>query len=68
MDIPEEKTRDQAVAIRQRIPRRFRMDLIVRTPRELAFRVANNDWFYPEIVEKGKVLYESPDAGVGTKR
>lgn len=67
MDIPEERTRDQAVAIRQRIPRRFRMDLIVRTPRELAFRVAHNDWFYREILEKGKVLYESPDAGVGTK-
>jgi predicted nucleotidyltransferase len=67
MDIAEEKTRAQAVAIRQRIPRRFRIDLIVRTPRELAFRVANNDWFYREILERGKVLYESPDVGVGSK-
>jgi predicted nucleotidyltransferase len=67
MDIPEENTRQQAVVIRQRIPRRFRMDLIVRTPRELAFRVAHNDWFYREILERGKVLYESADAGVGAK-
>jgi predicted nucleotidyltransferase len=67
MDVPEEQTRAQAVAIRRRIPRRFRMDLIVRTPAELAFRVAHNDWFYREILEKGKVLYESPDAGVGAK-
>jgi predicted nucleotidyltransferase len=67
MDIPEDQTRQQAVAIRQRIPRRFRMDLIVRTPRELAFRVANNDWFYREILERGKTLYESPDARVGAK-
>jgi predicted nucleotidyltransferase len=67
MDIPEDDTRRQAVAIRQRIPRRFRMDLIVRTPRELAFRVAHNDWFYREILERGKVLYESADAGVGAK-
>jgi predicted nucleotidyltransferase len=61
MDIPEEETRRQAVKIRQGIPRRFRMDLIVRTPAELAFRIAHNDWFYREILEKGKVLDESPD-------
>jgi len=67
MDIPEDQTRRQAVAIRQRIPRRFRIDLIVRTPTELAFRVAHNDWFYREILERGKVLYESADARVGTK-
>ena len=67
MDIPENDTRRQAVAIRQRIPRRFRMDLIVRTPRELAFRVAHNDWFYREILERGKILYESFDTGVGPK-
>ena len=67
MDIPEEDTRRQAVAIRQRIPRRFRMDLIVRTPQELAFRVAHNDWFYREILERGKVLYESTNARVGSK-
>jgi predicted nucleotidyltransferase len=59
MDIPEDQTRQQAVAIRQRIPRRFRMDLIVRTPAELEFRVAHNDWFYREILEKGAVLYEA---------
>ena len=67
MDIPEDQTRDQAVLIRQRIPRRFRMDLIVRTPRELAFRIAHNDWFCREILERGKVLYESADVGVGAK-
>lgn len=67
MDIPEDDTRRQAVAIRQHLPRRFRMDLIVRTPNELAFRVAHNDWFYREILERGQVLYESTDARVGTK-
>ncbi len=67
MDIPEDETRRQAVVIRQHIPRRFRMDLIVRTPRELSFRVAHNDWFHREILERGKILYESADAGVGAK-
>ncbi len=67
MDVPEAQTRDQAVAIRRCIPRRFRMDLIVRTPADIAFRLAHNDWFFREIMEKGKVLYESPDAGMGAK-
>ena len=67
MDIPEEQARQQAVTIRQSIPRRFRMDLIVRTPREIAFRVAHNDWFLREILEQGQVLYESANAGVGSE-
>lgn len=67
MDIPEDEASHQAVAIRQRIPRRFRMDLLVRTPREIAYRVAHNDWFLREVLERGKVLYESADVGVGAK-
>jgi predicted nucleotidyltransferase len=67
MAVPESQTRDQAVEIRRRIPRRFRMDLLVRTPEEIAYRVAHNDWFLREVTERGKVLYESTDAGVGAK-
>jgi predicted nucleotidyltransferase len=67
MDIAEDQTRQQTVAIRQRIPRRFRMDLIVRTPGEIAFRLAHNDWFYREILKRGTVLYESTNAGMGAK-
>jgi predicted nucleotidyltransferase len=38
------------------------MDIIVRTPAEMAQRLAMGDFFLAEIVEKGKVLYrrESP--------
>ncbi|MBI1830682.1 MAG: nucleotidyltransferase domain-containing protein [Planctomycetes bacterium] len=67
MDIPEDQTRQQAVLIRQRIPRRIRMDLIVRTPAEIAFRVKHNDWFFRDILERGEVLYESSDARMGAK-
>ena len=63
MAIPESQTRRQAVEIRQRIPRRFRMDLLVRSPEEIAYRVSHNDWFLREIMQKGQVLYESVDAG-----
>ena len=59
MDIPESETTRQAGEIWQRIPRRFNMDLLVRSPKEIAYRVSHNDWFLCEITEKGEVLYES---------
>ena len=59
MDIPESETSRQAGEILQRIPRRFRMDLLVRSPEEIAYRISYNDWFLREITEKGDVLYES---------
>ena len=68
MPIPESQTRHQAVEIRRRIPRRFRMDVIVRSPEEIAYRVSHNDWFLQEITQEGQVLYESVDAGMGPER
>ena len=59
MEIPESETHCQAVEILQRIPRRFSMDLLVRSPEEIAYRVAYNDWFLREITERGAVLHES---------
>lgn len=57
MDIPASETRHQAANIRARIPERFSMDLLVRTPDELAYRISHNDWFLRKITESGKVLY-----------
>lgn len=59
MDIPESETSRQAGEILQRIPRRFSMDLLVRSPEEIAYRISHNDWFLREITEKGDVLYKS---------
>ena len=61
MPIPKSETRRQAAEILQNIPRRFRMDLLVRSPEEIAYRVSYNDWFLREVTEKGEVLYESAD-------
>ena len=61
MEIPESETRRQAVEIDERIPHRFRMDLLVRSPEEIAYRVSYNDWFLREITEKGEVLYSAVD-------
>ena len=45
----------------------FPMDLIVRTPETLKWRIEEGDWFLREITSKGKVLYEKADGGVGAK-
>ena len=58
---------NQAVRIRRLTSHPFPLDLIVRTPAYLRKRLELEDWFLREVVGKGKVLYESTDAGVGTK-
>ena len=59
MSIPESERHRQAEEIQKRIPHQFRMHLFVRSPEEIATRVAHNDWFLREILEKGNVLYGS---------
>ena len=66
MDIPKSEFLPQAIEIRQRIPRRFRMDLLVRSPEEIAYRLSYNDWFLREITEKGQLLHGS-DADCNVK-
>jgi len=57
MDVPEAETRRCDREIRRRISYRFPMDLLVRSREEMAYRIAYNDWFLREIMEKGEVLY-----------
>jgi uncharacterized protein len=47
----------KAIEIRNKINARLPLDLIVRTPEQLAQRLAQNDWFMREIVERGRTLY-----------
>lgn len=61
MPVEKSETHRQASEIRERIPRRFSMDLLVRSPEEIAYRISHNDWFLREVTEKGEVLYESED-------
>src|SRR5215470_2479318 len=63
--MPARDERSQAVKIRLAVERDFAMDLIVRTPENLRWRLAAGDWFLREIVAKGKVLYEADHARVG---
>lgn len=55
----------KAVEIRNRVPAGFPLDLLVRSREQIHRRLALNDFFLREVVEKGKVLYEAPHARVG---
>ena len=65
--MPARNQHDQAVRIRWEVPAPFPMDLIVRTPTNLKWRLEEGESFHTEIVTKGKVLYEKIDAGVGAQ-
>lgn len=53
---------EQAIAIRQFLRYSRPLDILVRSPGELARRLALHDWFLREVVERGRVLYERPHA------
>ena len=67
MPIPKSENRRQALAIRDRIPDCFSMDILVRSPEEIAYRLSHNDWFLKEVTERGEVLYEPFNYRMGRK-
>lgn len=52
----------KAVQIRQEVDADFPLDLIVRTPEDIEWRLAEGDCFLQEILSKGKVMYEAAHA------
>ncbi len=63
-------TRDrhaQAVRILYRLEPPFPLDLLVRTPKDMAWRLEEGESFTTTIVTQGKVLSEKNDKGVGQK-
>lgn len=58
---------DQAARICRAIDSQFPLDIIVSTPKNLAWRLKEGDSFLREITTKGKVLYEKTHRPVGAK-
>ncbi|MEX2214952.1 MAG: nucleotidyltransferase domain-containing protein [Phycisphaeraceae bacterium] len=56
---------DAAIRIRLGLTVSFALDLIVRSKREIKERIAMNDFFLAEIMEKGLVLYAADDTRMG---
>mgnify|MGYP001176763456 CR=1 FL=1 len=52
----------KAIEIGVRSPAPFACDLLVRSPQKIRQRLAWGDCFIQEILEKGKVLYETHHA------
>lgn len=65
--MPATNQLSQATRIRLAVPREFALDLLVRTPEDLKWRLEEGDFFLREIVSKGKVLYAKAHPRVGPK-
>jgi hypothetical protein len=52
--MPARNETDQAVRIRKVVDPHFALDIIVWTPRNLAWRLEEGDWFLREIVGRAK--------------
>ncbi len=62
--MPAYNESNQAVRIKQKTDHHFPLDLVVRTPENLRWRLEEGDWFLREIVSKGTVLYDTADGGL----
>jgi predicted nucleotidyltransferase len=65
--MPARNQLDQAVKIELACDPPFPLDIIVRTPHNMQWRLAEGESFLREIMTKGKVLYEKNHAGVGSQ-
>jgi len=63
--MPARNQLDQAFKIRWQLPAPFAMDLLVRTPKEMKWRLEEGESFLTEITSKGKVLYEKDHRRMG---
>ena len=65
--MPARNQIDQAIKIRLAVAAPFPLDLIVRTPHNMRWRLEAGDWFLREIVSQGKVLYDRANGRMGPK-
>ncbi len=65
--MPVRNTTDMAAKIHLALMPPFPIDIIVRTPKEVRWRLAERESFLVEIMEKGKTLYEKDDSAVDQK-
>lgn len=65
--MPARNQLDQAFKIHWTIRPPFPLDIIVRTPRNMKWRLEEGDSFLREVMSRGKVLYEAKHPSVGTK-
>jgi len=62
--MPARNEIDQSLRIEETLDPPFSVDVIVRTPKNLKWRLEEGDWFLRQVVGQGKVMYEKADSGV----
>lgn len=62
-DIPKQKQMEITLSFKDTLG----VDILVRTPHEIAHRLPLGDFFLREIINKGKILYERTDFGMDKK-
>jgi uncharacterized protein len=65
--MPTRNQLDQAVKISLAIDPPFPLDILVRTPHNMQWQLAEGQSFLTEITSKGRVLYEMNDARLGAQ-
>jgi predicted nucleotidyltransferase len=65
--MPVRNQLDQAFKIHSTLLPPFPLDIIVRTPKNLQWRLEEHESFHTEIVTRGKVLYEKVNARMGAQ-
>jgi predicted nucleotidyltransferase len=65
--MPARNQIDQAVRIELACDPPFPLDIVVRTPKNMKWRLEEGESFLREITSKGKVLYEKNGPGMGAK-
>jgi predicted nucleotidyltransferase len=63
--MPARNQLDMAFKIHWTIEPPFALHILVRTPKNMKWRLEEGDSFLREITSKGKVLYEKADEGMG---
>jgi len=63
--MPTRNELDQAVKICLAVDYNFPLDLLVRTPKNVAWRLAEGDSFLREVMDRGNVLYEETNGRLG---
>ena len=65
--MPARNEIDQSVCIEEYLDSPFNLDIIVRTPKNMHWRLEEGDWFLREAVGLGKILYDKTDIGMGAQ-
>jgi predicted nucleotidyltransferase len=56
---------DKMVEVRRHLDSSMPVDVLVKTPGQIEERIHLEDFFIRKVLEKGKILYENGDAGLG---